>query len=139
MEINTNTVLTRAEEMMSQLEKSWPQVFDQIIKSNPCKGAEVFFIHTILKWNFEGELPKLNIYHQPRVSMPDPAWGHTVRKINKTTGVCEILWSLPIKEGQNNFEKNKIFQDPQVAQWIDAMKSGALKRMQKKYNQSRGF
>lgn len=127
------TVFNRVDDMMSQLEKSWPETFKSIMKKNLFPDQDSFFIYTFEKWDYSGPDPVYNIFHQPRKTMPDPFWGTCLRKVYKD-GRSEIVWALPHCEGQKNYEPGKMFHDPIVYEYIQKKKSGSLDKMVEDYN-----
>lgn len=126
-------VFHRVDDMMSQLERSWPETFRSIMARNLYPELDSFFIYTFEKWDYSADNPTYNIFHQPRKTMPDPFWGTSLRKVYKD-GRCEVIWALPHCEGQNNYKPGKMFHDPLVWSFIEKKISGELDKMVEDYN-----
>ncbi len=132
--ISRDRVFSRLEDMADQLKKSWPETFEKMMRDVP-ESKRKFFVYTTTKWDYRGESPKYNVYHQVRDSMPDAFWGTTLRKIDRDSGTVELIWTLPHKDTIDNFNsKDKAFADPEIKRFIDMKKSGELDRLMEEYN-----
>lgn len=134
--ISANYAFTRLEDMIGQLEESWPKTFQTILEKYN-HGNEPFFVYSFTKWDFKGLVPEYKLYHQPRKTMPDPFWGTILRKIDPANGKSEIIWSLPHEEGQRSYGKGKIFEDEFVQSCIEKKKKGILDLWVEEYNQKK--
>lgn len=123
----------RADEMMSQLKQSWPQTMEKILASEWGK-RDSFFVYTTTKWDYSGDKPKYLVYHQPRLTMPDPFYGTTLRRINNRYGAVEVIWALPHQGGLENYAPGKMFYNEFVWESIHKKQMGVLDRMVDEYN-----
>ena len=131
-------VLTRLEEMFSQLESSWPRTMEEILKKYDHRGED-FFIYTFFKWDHHVEPPKYNVYHQPRKTYPDPFPGTVCRRVSPSCGWSKIIWCLPHQEGFELYKQGKMFGDPVVDESIRKYLAGDFDREQKEWLDSEAF
>lgn len=115
----------RLEEMMDELERSWPTNFNKILKEFP-HGGEPFYILTFCKFNQRIIPWEYKVYHQPRFSKPDALPGTILREVDPKKGTCEIIWTLPHREGFRLSQPGKMFYDPIVKDSIDEYMTGEL-------------
>lgn len=128
-------LLTRLEDLQSQLDDSWPKILERTLKEFP-HGNQDFFIFTFTKWNYHVAPPKFDINHCPLKWCPS-TWvlpGTTMRHISPTGGWVKILWTLPEEHCFDLYESGKIFSDSIVCDSIRKYKSGKLsKEIEEKY------
>ena len=120
-------VMTRLEDMWSQLESSWPRSMEKIL-SEYDHGGEDFYIYTFFKWDHESNPPKYNVFHQPRKSYPDAFPGTILRRVSPSGGWAKIIWALPHQEGFRLYQEGKIFGDSVVDQSIRRYMAGELEK-----------
>jgi hypothetical protein len=121
-------LMTRLEDLQTQLEESWPKILEATLKEFP-HGEEDFYIYTFTKWDYHCKPPKFNINHCPRKELMK-SWflpGTTMRKISPKRGMVEILWTLPEEHAFDLYESGKIFADPIVHESIAKYKAGEFK------------
>lgn len=112
-------ILSRLEDLQSQLETSWPQMLEKTLKEFD-HGDEDFYIYTFTKWDYHQIPPKFSINHCPLKICPE-SWflpGTTMRLISPKGGWVKILWTLPEEHYFDLFKSGKIFADPIVAESI---------------------
>lgn len=119
------TVLTKLDEMYSQLEKSWPKTMEKIL-SDFKHGGKNFYIYTFFKWNHHVMPLQYNIYHQPRFSRPDAFPGTVLREVSPGGGWSKIIWALPHQEGFDLYKNGKLFADQTVNESIKKYLAGAF-------------
>lgn len=129
-------LVTRLENLQSQLESSWPINFQKILDNFDHSGED-FYIYTFTKWKYHehnletGELipynpPRLDVNHCPLKFYPGD-WalpGTILRKISPTTGICETVWALPEEHAFPLYEAGKMFEDRFISECIAKYKSG---------------
>lgn len=120
-------ILTRLESMYEQLEASWPQTMEKILKEFKHEGKD-FYIYTFFKWNHHVDPPVYNVNHQPRFSYPDAFPGTILRKVSPTGGWAKIIWALPHQEGFQLYKQGKMFGDPVVDESIRKYLAGELEK-----------
>lgn len=120
-------VLTRLEDMWSQLESSWPKTMEKILRDYKHEGKD-FYIYTFFKWDNHQEPPKYNVFHQPRESWPDAFPGTILRRISPSGGWSKIIWCLPHQEGFELYKAGKMFGDPVVDTSIRKFLAGDFDR-----------
>lgn len=118
-------ILTKLEEMWSQLESSWPKTMEKILSKYDHRGED-FYIYTFFKWDHHVDPPVYNVYHQPRKSYPDAFPGTVLRKVSPSKGWAKIIWCLPHQEGFKLYESGKMFADPVVNESIRRYLAGEL-------------
>jgi len=133
-------LITRLENLQSQLEASWPINFQKILDNFDHDGND-FYIYTFTKWKYHdynletGEMipydpPRLDVNHCPIKFYPS-SWaipGTILRKISPMRGLCQVIWSLPEEHAFHLYEKGKIFEDEFVWDCITKYKRGDFER-----------
>lgn len=132
--IPKNTVLTRLQDIQSQIIQSWPKRFHEIMAANPYSGYDEFFIYWVPKWDYRGTEVGYNMTYYVKQMCPDPFWGTTLLRVRKKDLTTEIWWTLPHREGADNFTKQTVFFDPLVAQFVEEKRAGTLDKLQEKCN-----
>ncbi len=117
--IPINSILLKQEELMAQLEKSWPKTFNKIIDEARKKGYEKFYIFSFPKKNFHVEPPTFTINHQVRLSKPLPLPSTILRHVDLKQGTSETVWTLPHEESFHLFARGKIYENEEVQRSID--------------------
>ncbi len=115
MAIKTLDVMSKVEDILDQLEKSWPKTFETILEKYP---LDEFYIYTFVKKNMKTVPGTVTVYHQPRQTKPDPLAETILRKVNKKAGTVETIWALPHQEAVNLFKDGKLFADKEVFHYI---------------------
>ena len=60
------------------------------------------------------------MYHQPRLTRPEPLPGTTLMKVDpKDPEMAIIIWTLPNRENFELYKHGKMFSDPFVNECID--------------------
>lgn len=118
-------VQERLEEMLDELERSWPKNFEKIMREFP-HGNEKFYIYTFCKFNCHVIPWEYKVYHQPRFTKPDIFPGTILREVDPIKGTSEIIWTLPHREAFRLSQPGKIFSDPVVKDSIDKFMTGQL-------------
>lgn len=120
-------ILTRLEDLQTQLDESWPKTLEKTLKEFN-HGDEDFYIFTFTKWDYHTVPPEFFINHCPIKFFPS-SWalpGTTMRKISPKGGWVKIIWTLPEEHAFDLFESGKIFADPIVHESIRKYKAGEL-------------
>lgn len=120
-------LLTRLEDLQSQLDKSWPETLEKTLNEFPHEDKD-FYIYTFTKWDYHTVPPRFDINHCPIKFFPT-SWalpGTTLRKISPKGGWVKIIWTLPEEHAFDMFESGKIFSDPIVCESIRKYKAGLL-------------
>jgi hypothetical protein len=120
-------LLTRLEDLQTQLDKSWPETLEKTLNEFP-HGDEDFYIFTFTKWNYHTIPPEFTISHCPLKWYPS-TWalpGTTLRKISPKGGWVKIIWTLPEEHAFDLFTSGKIFADEIVLDSIRKYKAGEL-------------
>jgi hypothetical protein len=133
--IHANTAFSRLEDLHDQIDKSWPSTLQKIIRKNPFPDDEYFYVYTFPKWNFRGDTPVYDLIHQVRRYLPDPFWGTSCQRIHPKRSVSEVVWTLPHKEGINNYAPGKMFHDKFVWTCIQRKNTGLLDRYVEEENE----
>lgn len=120
-------IMTRLEEMWSQLESSWPATMERILRDYRHEGKD-FYIYTFFKWNHHVDPPVYNVYHQPRQSWPDAFPGTVLRRVSPSAGWSKIIWCLPHQEGFELYKQGKMFGDPVVDESIRKFMAGEFEK-----------
>lgn len=129
-----NTILTRLEDIQSQITESWPKRFQEIMVANPYSGYDEFFIYWVPKWDYRGTEVGYTMTYNVRQTCPDAFWGTTLLRIRKKDQTTEIWWTLPHREGADNFTKQTVFYDPLVEKFVKEKRDGTLEKLQEKCN-----
>lgn len=109
--LEINQVKSREEEIMSQLEESWPKTLNYILEMYP---EDEFYIFTFVKKDTHTVPMKFNVYHQPRTTKPEKISGTILQKINRKNGTSELIWALPHEESFSLFQKGKVYENEVV-------------------------
>ncbi len=120
-------ILTRLEDLQTQLDESWPKTLEKTLAEFP-HNNEDFYIYTFTKWDYHVKPPVFNISHCPLKFYPT-SWalpGTTMRKISPSGGWVKILWTLPEEHSFELFENGKAFADPIVHESIRKYRNGTL-------------
>lgn len=120
-------VMTRLEDLQTQLEESWPKALEKTLAEFPHENRD-FYIFTFTKWDYHQTPPKFNIVHCPIKWYPT-TWalpGTTLRKISPQNGWVKIIWTLPEEQFFSLYESGKVFGDAIVHDSIRKYKSGEL-------------
>lgn len=128
-------LMTRLEDIQSQLDESWPKTLEKTLNEFP-HGEEDFYIYTFTKWDYHQTPPRFNINHCPIKFFPR-SWalpGTTMRKISPKGGWVKIIWTLPEEHSFDLFESGKIFADPIVHESIRKYKDGTLGEEEEKFD-----
>jgi hypothetical protein len=123
--MHVNKLLEKREDLIHNLEESWPKVFETILREYRHEG-QPFYIYTFCKTRYHDTPPSYNIYHQPRKTIPDAFPGTILRKIYPKRGLAEIIWTLPQEEFFSLYKKGKAFHDPVVLDFIQKYQKGEL-------------
>lgn len=123
--VELSSVMTRLEDMWSQIEFSWPKTMERIIKEFNHHNEE-FYIFTFFKWNTHLIPHSYDIYHQPRFTRPDAVPGTILRRVSPKQGWAKIVWVLPHQEGFELYKKGRLFEDQVVNESIRKYLSGEL-------------
>lgn len=84
-----------------------------IIESKPF-GDEKFYIFSFMK-NVEGNEGVKKIFHQPRLTKPDPLPGTMLFRVDpKKMDDVEIKWILPHREAFNLYKQGKVFENEMI-------------------------
>ena len=127
-----SAVLTRLEEMYSQLETSWPKTMEDIL-SRFKHDSKDFYIYTFFKWNTHTVPATYDVWHQPRFSKPDAFPGTILRRVSPTGGWSKIIWALPHQEGMHLYESGKMFADQLVSESVRKYLAGELDLEEEKF------
>lgn len=127
-------LMTRLEEIQSQLDESWPKTLEKTLNEFD-HGNEDFYIFTFTKWDYHQNPPKFNISHCPIKFFPS-TWalpGTTMRLISPKCGWVKILWTLPEESAFEMYESGKIFADQIVHESIRKYKNGTLGKEEEEF------
>lgn len=98
-------------------EKDYVETIQKIIKSDPFFGHK-FYIYSFVK-RVDDISGVKKMYHQPRLTRPDPITGTTLLKADpKNPDEVRIIWTLPNEENFNLYSHGKIFADPFVFECV---------------------
>lgn len=131
-EIQIQNVMTRLEEMFTQLEKSWPKTMEKILEEFRHESKN-FYIYTFFKWNTHIIPASYIVYHQPRFTRPDAFPGTVLREVSPKEGWSKIVWCLPHLEGFKMYKAGKLFGDPVVDESIRKYLAGEFDNPEEEY------
>lgn len=99
-------------------EKDYVNCIQNLIQSRPF-GDHKFYIFSIVK-RVDDESGIKKMYHQPRLTRPDPVPGTTLIKVDPNDPeTATIIWTLPNEENFNFYKSGKLFADPFVHECIE--------------------
>ena len=98
-------------------ESSYVQCIQELIQSKPF-GDRKFYIYSFVK-RVDDLSGVKKMYHQPRLTRPEPLPGTTLKKVNpKYPEEATIIWTLPNEENFLLYSTGKMFADPFVYECI---------------------
>ena len=112
-------LLTRLEDIQTQLDESWPKTLEKTLQEFD-HGNEDFYIYTFTKWDYHQNPPRFDINHCPIKFLPQ-SWflpGSTMRKVSPKGGWVKIIWTLPEEHSFDLYTHGKIFAEPIVCESI---------------------
>ena len=116
---NTDRIENTISLVNNKIETDYLDMIKKMIEEKPF-GKHPFYIFTFPK-RTDDLIGVKTIYHQPRLTKPDPMPGTTLIKVNPNReDEIRIIWILPGKESFNMYKKGKRFSDPIVYDSIQA-------------------
>lgn len=116
--IDKYQVFDNVEYFKQNSEKDYVQTIQNIISSDPF-GGHCFYIFSFVK-RVDDVSGIKKMYHQPRLTKPDPLPGTTLLRVNpKYPEEATIIWTLPNEEEFNLYKYGKMFEDPFVFECIE--------------------
>lgn len=99
-------------------ERNYVECVQNLIASKPF-GDRKFYIFSFVK-RIDDESGKKVMYHQPRLTRPEPLPGTTLMKVDpKHPEEAIIVWTLPNQENFGLYKHGKMFADQFVSECID--------------------
>jgi len=99
-------------------EKDYVQCIQNLIQSKPF-GEHKFYIFSFVK-RVDDTSGVKKMYHQPRLTRPDPLPGTTLMKVDpRDPGTATIVWTLPNQENFGLYSPGKMFADSFVQECIE--------------------
>lgn len=112
------TVKDNVQYFKENSERDYVKCIQDLIKSKPF-GDHVFYIFSFVK-RVDDAAGIKKMYHQPRLTKPEPVPGTTLMKVNpKYPEEARIIWTLPHEENFNLYKLGKAFSDPFVYECIE--------------------
>ncbi len=116
--LSQDQVMENTEFWKQNSEADYVKCIQNLIESKPF-GNRRFYIFSFVK-RMEDMSGVKKMYHQPRLTRPEPLPGTTLIKVDpRDPGECTIVWTLPNRENFGLYKVGKMFSDPFVSECID--------------------
>ncbi len=115
--VSKSHILDNTEFWKENSEENYVKCIQDLIKSKPF-GDHKFYIFSFVK-RIDDQTGKKIMYHQPRLTRPDPVPGTSLMKVNPNDiGTATIIWTLPNQENFGLYQFGKAFQDQFVYECV---------------------
>jgi hypothetical protein len=116
--LSKNNIIENTDYWKENTERDYVNCVQSLISSKPF-GDHKFYIFSIVKRVCDTSGIK-KMYHQPRLTRPEPLPGTTLIKVNpKYPEEAILIWTLPNQENFGLYQHGKMFADPFVHECIE--------------------
>jgi len=116
--LSKNKIWENTDFWRENTEENYVRCIQGLIQSKPF-GDRKFYIYSFVKRIDDASGAK-KMYHQPRLTRPEPLPGTTLMKVNPMyPEEATIIWTLPNQENFGLYQSGKMFADPFVHECID--------------------
>lgn len=115
--LKSNQIWENTEFWKQNSEEEYVRCIQNLIASKPF-GDHKFYIFSFVK-RVDDVSGVKKMYHQPRLTRPDPMPGTTLMKVDpRDPSTATIIWTLPNENNFGLYQSGKMFADPFVHECV---------------------
>lgn len=120
--VSKGQILDNVEFMKQNSEEDYVNCIQSLIASKPFGDLKFYIFSFVKRVDDVSGIKKM--YHQPRLTRPDPLPGTTLMKVDpKNPLEAKIIWTLPNQENFGLYNYGKMFSDPFVYECVQKYKN----------------